>query len=397
MLANSLTVSAHAEIWTPPATGNATGTFVGALQVVNGSVTIDGTNAIRRSCSAVTLIPYPDDTGQDNIITVPSFDSGALFPAGNEVKLFKGIRYADGTTEEVPLGRFLIEDLEVYREDTPGTYVQINGRDRGGTISRAKFTAPFSTALFTISGLTLDKQLQALINFQVPNLTYNITPTTHVPAAMAFAIGDDPWASALALAAAGGYELFPDATGVIVARPTVNPINTSPSATYASGPDGIVTKIQRSLINTTVPNVIVVESQGSGVTTPLVSYWWDSAVGSTTYYNATVPTPGSNMHSLPTRDPAATYPVTVATISTQAARTQTQCDDIALSAGYATIGTIDTFDVKIRDNPAHDVDDVLVLQDPEVWPNPTLYVVDKVIVQIDIAQELEIQGRLVVL
>jgi hypothetical protein len=395
MLATTLEVYTYGEIWTPPSSGAPNGQLVGAMQVTTGNVVIDATNAIRRTCAQVTLIPYGIDPGQGSSMTVPEVDTDALFPDGNELILYKGVRYTNGSTEVATLGRFLMEDVEVYKTSSTGVYIELNGRDRGGTISRDKFTSPYATDGVS----TLPVQLQTLINSQVPFLTYNITPTTFVPAAMNWNINDDPWSAALAVAAAGGYELFPDPSGIIVARPTLNTLTTSPSASYAGagigGADSILTSVQRSLVTSTVPNIIVVQSQGSGVTTPLTSYWWDSNPDSPTFYSATVPVPGSNMTALPSKDPGSTYPTTSNTITTQAATTQLQSDSIAQSAGYGVLGTIESIDFKIRDNPAHDVDDVVQLQDDDVIISPTLYCLDTITIQLDASQELEAKGRLV--
>lgn len=403
--ASTLTINARAELWTPPTASNPPGSLIATGNVLKGSVTIDATNAIRRSAQNIEMLVAPNPSGlgelgtdpfQNPNLSVPGFSSGALFPNGTEMVLYKGINYPaamGGGTEEVCLGRFLMEDVEVHHEDQAGIYVDVSGRDRGGTISRDKFVAPYSTD----GKSTLPFVLFALLSTRFPGATYNITPSNLVPAKATFTIGSDPWAAALQVAASIGYELFPDAQGVFVARPALNPIQTPVSATYSTGPGGIMTKNIRSLVNTNAPNVIVVESQGSGVTTPLVSYWWDSNVGSATYYNSTPPVPGSNMHSLPTRDPSATYPPTVSNTSTQLATTQLACDNIALGKGYGVIGLIDSCDVKIRDNPAHEPDDVVIFQDDDLWPTGTSYVLDTVIIQLDHSQEMEMKGRLVVL
>ncbi len=412
MLTDTLNIVSYAEVWTPPSSTDPNGVFVANFQVVDGNVTVDATNAIRRQAQQITMVPAPEDPeeGWPFPVTVPNTSVDALYPEGNEMILYKGywkpglspdtsqpqlnLPWLNGGStvfgEVVPLGRFLIEDVEIYNAPGSGNvYIEVNGRDRGGRIDRAKFTVPYATDGVS----TLDVQLAALLNFAAPNLTLNIEPSTVVPPQMTFNIGDSPWTSALALAAAGGYEVFADVHGTIVARPALNPDTTAPSISYETGAESIVTSIQRSIATTAVPNVIEVISQGSNIAAPIASYWWDSDQNSPTFYNDTVPVPGVNMSTLPTRE--GTYPTTAFSVTGAAATTQGQNDLIALAQGYGAKGSLETIDVKIRDNPAHDVEDVIGLYDPATTLTAKLYVLDTLTVQMTGAQEMELKGRLV--
>jgi hypothetical protein len=395
MLADVLTIVTQGQVWTPPSSVNPNGVLLATFQVTKGQVIIDATNAIRRAAQAIQLIPYPMDPleGVPNAVTTPDVNTDLLFPDGNEIVLLKGCVYSDGSTEYAQLGRLLMEDVEIYKNAQNGLYITLSGRDRGGTIDRAKFTVPYATDGIS----TLDVQLAALINYAVPNLPLSITPSLFVPAQMTFNINDSPWTAALALAASGGYELFPDAYGVITARPVINPQTTPVSVTYdgsAGNTDGIVTSIQRSLITTAIPNVIVSIAQGSNIPTPFISYWWDSNPTSPTFYNATVPVPGVNMTYLPTRQ--GSYPMTSTSQTNAAATTQEQNDTIAQSIGVAGLGTFETIDFKIRDNPAHDAEDVVGLFEPDTTVTSKLYLINTITVQMDEASEMEIKAQLVI-
>jgi hypothetical protein len=393
MLADVLLVATQGQIWTPPSATSPNGVQLATFEVTSGQVVIDATNAIRRTAQTITLIPFPMDPGEGvpNPIMTPDVSTDLLFPDGNELVMLKGCTYPDGTSEYATLGRLLMEDVEIYKTASEGLYITLNGRDRGGTIDRAKFTVPYATDGVS----TLDVQLAALINYAVPYLPLNITPSTFVPAQMTFNILDSPWTAALALAASGGYECFPDYNGVIVARPVVNPQTTAVSVNYDASPDntdGIVTSIQRSLVTTAVPNVIISTAQGSNIPTPFISYWWDSNSNSPTFYNATTPVPGSNMTTLPAR--TGTYPMTTSGQTNAAATTQEQNDTIALSIGIGTQGTFETIDFKIRDNAAQDVEDVIGLYEPDTTVTPKLYMLNTITVQMDQSTEMECKGQL---
>jgi hypothetical protein len=389
ILAGRLQIVTVAQVWTPPTAAAPVGTQVGQFNVVSGQLTASSKSAIRRSLSSCLLVPAPADPLGG--VTVPNVNTDDLFPDGNELVLMRGVQYIDGTTETPQIGRILMEDVEIYNEGK-GVYIEVNGRDRGGTIDRAGFPVPYATDGVS----TLDVQLTALLMFAVPYLPLNITPSTFVPAQMTFKIGDSPWTSALSLAASGGYELFPDVFGTIVGRPVVDPHTLPTTMTYDGTPGntaGIITEIQRSLVTTSVPNVIIVISQGSNIPTPLISYWWDSDIASPTFYCATVPVPGGNMSSLPVQQ--GTYPYTTSTLTNSAATTQAQNDSIAQSKGYAARGTFETAAVYIRDNAAQDLEDVIAVIEPGSLVTPKLYAVNTLTMDLGTSSPLEIQAQLV--
>jgi hypothetical protein len=98
---------------------------------------------------------------------------------------------------------------------------------------------------------------------------------------------------------------------------------------------------------------------------------------------------------LPTK--SGTYPTYLVTINSSAATTLAQAQSIANAAGLGYIGTIEGAVIKIRDNPAHDVNDVVTLlrvsAGIEVQSN---YVVDQVSIDMTPNVPLQLTTRLVI-
>ncbi|MDE1904842.1 MAG: hypothetical protein KGH75_00140 [Rhodospirillales bacterium] len=409
MEADTLTIVAFGEIYAP--LGSGTGLPVATFPVTGGQATIDATNAVRRSLSSVLLVPAPFDRYS---LPVPVSGIDALFPDGAELALYKGCLYPSSPAysgapmltlpwlnggvptagEVVSLGRFLMEDVEIYNAPTSGAVtVQLNGSDRAATVTRAQFQAPYSTDGVS----TLDVQIRALLSGQVAGLSYNFSPgggTFPVPAMQTFQVGGDPWAAACQIAASVGYELFFDAFGVCVMRPLIDPTSTAPSMAYEDGASNIVTDVQRSLVNTGVPNLVIVISQGSNVGAPIQSVWWDSNPSSPTFYNSTAPTIGTSSTVPPKMG---TYPTTQITDTGSTATTQADNDAAARALFLASHGRFETLDLKIRDNPAQDVEDVISVASADAGiAAGSNYVLDTITIGLDYSTEEELKGRLVV-
>jgi hypothetical protein len=380
--AEVLVVAAYAEIWS----GIGGTKLLGNIPVVGGTVTCDRANAYRRVVANLTMLP--DVAGQ----LMPLVNgSGLLYPRGNEIRLFKGIKYSNGSSEYASLGSFLLQEVDV-NEDTSGVTFDGTLQDRGYTVSRARFTQSYQT-----SGTnTTDIEIYNIINAQVAGLSYAFTPAitaggvSIIPTVQTYNAGDDAWAACLQLASDAGMELFFDYNGVCTLQFIQNPLNTASVASYLSGGFAAPVVIKRKLSNLNVPNVIIGQSSGSGVTTPLQTYWWDNNVGSATFYAAGTPGP-----TLPAK--TGTYPTLVATLTTNAATTLAQLQNAVNNAGLSVIGTIEGGNISIRDNAAQDVNDVVTLFSVNAGiTSATNYIFDQCVIDMSTQNPLTGIVRLVV-
>ena len=372
----------YAEIWT----GIGGTKIAGPLRMTGGTVTIDRANAIRRVAQNVTFLP--DAAGA----LMPLVNqSGELYPLGYELKLFKGCQYTDGSTEFAQLGTFLLEESDVVDD---GSSLTIAGqlKDRGQTISRAKFSTPYATDGVS----TADVAIAAIINQQVPGIPMSFAGSAVVPTVSTWPVQGDPWVDAVkALAASSSTECFPNWTGTLVLQaiqtPSVLAVNPGVCATYLDGTAGAMTAMTRTISNAKVPNVIVGIAQGSGVATPLQTFWWDNDPTSKTFY-----APGTPGTTLPARSAASTYPTLQAKIETSIVTTLAQLQALVNAAGLSYKGTFETIQLSIRDQPAHDVNDIVAVKRSVAGVTTlTNYILDQVVIPLDIATPTTLTGRLV--
>ena len=346
--------------------------------ITNGTVKIDQTNANRRTCSDILMAIDASTT-----YLVPGVNSGDLFPDGGELFLQKGLVYPDGTTQLQPLGRFLIETPKVTRavNGAGSLVIDLSGTDRSGTVARSLFTQPYATDGVS----TVDVAIMAILNMQVPQLTaFDFAASPLVPPVASYAVGDNPWTACQALAALDSKELFfdPSVNAVCILRDipdaTVAPI----AATYNADLSSIITQNTRGLSNIDVPNVILAQSQGSGVAIPLQAMWFDNNPLSPTYYGpAGPPVP-----------PAGSYPTTVSVITVSGITDLPTLQAMANTAGAAQQGRFETCDTYIRDDPARDASDVVTINDP-VLNMEANFVLDSLVVQMGYSTAMEIVGR----
>lgn len=431
------------------------GTLLGTFPLVPGSGTVaaSSTNAVRRQLSTAMLVAYlPKGTYTDPGVgsgtysgaigpdgaPVPLTYLDTMFPDGNEIVIWKGFLYTPqvaltygipaydnpliydnplaydpaavvgyprttnvgvplpfgGYGEAVPLGRFLMEQVDIQDGYSgPGSIdIQVSGSDRGATIARASLTVPYVTngtasldvqIMSLLNSLPINGGSKLLTNFN-PGNGYGDFTTFPVPAAQSLSIGDDPWATMQTMCSGCGYELFFDVYGVLNLRPIPNPVLSAPVAYFNEGLGCTVSKLKRSLINTDVPNVIIMVSQGSTINPPLQAIWFDNDPNSPTYYGPSYPGSG----------PQGTYPTTTTNLTNNVATTQAALNAAVSSAGIAVKGLFSSVLMDIIANPALEVEDVVELTRTRAGiPSGTLYVIGSMSVPIDYATEEEYTMR----
>jgi hypothetical protein len=174
---------------------------------LEGAVTLDATSAIR---GRVDLTFITED-----LDLIPRVPTDLLAPYGNEIRVERGITYADGDTELVSLGVFGIYEVSI--NDTGSALdVRIIGMDRSKRVADARFEGPYSIA----SGTSAITALLAVITAAYPQVDTSIeVPTLLTLPSMIAEEGDDRWSFALSIAAAIGMELYFDGDGALALRP----------------------------------------------------------------------------------------------------------------------------------------------------------------------------------
>ena len=260
------TVIAKAEVWSEDRK-------LIDLDIDSGKVTVSNTNSIRRTCE----VHLTTDRTTDNLVPDTGFDY--LAPFGNQLRLYRGIEFDDGTQEYIPLGVFVMNDVKVT-DKNDGVSITILGEDKSIIVSRNKWTTPYQM----VNG-TLEASLLALLQNRYPDIVTDF-PTTNVTVNQVLLGADsqlDPWKDAVNIAQLVGYDLFFDVKGVCTMKqfPTLDA--SSVVATYKEGDGTVVTELNRNISTKETYNGVIYTVEGSQVTTPIKVEVWDEDTTSPTY------------------------------------------------------------------------------------------------------------------
>lgn len=214
------------------------------LPVIAGKVDVDTSNSVQRRCTITAV----DTTG----LLTPADAAATLAPFGNEIRLFRGIEYPDGTQEMVPVGVFGISDVEV-KDEGAGIEIEVSGFDRARKVARNRFTDIYTVT----AGTNYATAIRDLVNSRVPGLTFNFMVTTRTAPALTFQVGDDPWEKAQDMADSLGAELFFDGEGVCVLRPVIDPETAPVVYDYTEGQVSNLISLSRSLTDEQTYNLVV--------------------------------------------------------------------------------------------------------------------------------------------
>lgn len=240
-----------------------------SIDIVDGTVTLDQTAAVRGRCD----ISIVDDGTLD---LVPDTSSSLLAPYGNEIRLSRGIEYPDGTTELVSLGVFRIQDAEI--EDAPdGMQIRIAGLDRAQRIIDARFEEPYQIA----SGTNYTTAIEDVLTAVWPDIETDLATTALTTPALIAQEGDDRWEFAQQMAQAISMRLYFDGDGVCVLTPDTQ---SDPVATLAEGTDGVLLTAGRRWTREGTFNRVIATGENTGETAPARGVATDDNALSPTYY-----------------------------------------------------------------------------------------------------------------
>ena len=251
------------------------------LTVVSGSVSMDSTRDIGRTCS---LEIAPNE----------SLSADAIYDLvrqpGLEITVRRGLSYsvldsATGqtttTTELVPLGVFSTDTAE--QSKSKKATVKWAGSDRSKKVARNRFIDPYQIT----SGTTLAAAGTALLQSRLSTLAcdFSNVPDT-VGANIVFEAGanSDPWKSARGLFADYGYDLRFDGLGTARAIQIPDPAIRAADFDFGAGDTSLVLDGNSKASLEGVYNGVIATGEGSGVASPVRAEVWDTDPTSPTYY-----------------------------------------------------------------------------------------------------------------
>lgn len=347
------------------------GTPLNEVEILGGSVTVDGRAAVRRRMSLSVGDPA----------LIPNDSTDLLTPYGNELQVFRGFRYPDGDSELASLGVFPIQTTDTSSE--PGdTTVSVDALDRSQRFADATFErdgqiAPGTKAVDAMLELALE--VWPSVPRQLPDLAITLPR-------MEYSADGDRWGFIQGIAAGIGYETYFNSDGIwrmaaITEKAPGQPdvvISEGPEARLASGEydtDGNLLAIRRNWSReetynkwTVIPNSDNAEI-GSGVAVD------DDPRSPTNYYGRFG------------KKPAPAY-------RNQFVTTLLQAEDAAKGLRARDRGLLDSIDFTAFTDPAMDVGMVALVRRGELDLNDE-HVIDTLTLPLDIDGEMSATTRAV--
>lgn len=338
--------------------------LLATLPITGGSVNVDSEGATRRRCT-VRL------DGTDH---VPAETTGILHTnSNNELKVYRGIEFTDGTSELVPLGVFGIENTDID-DSGEGVSITVKGFDRSKELQRRRFTEVY----YVDEGTNYATAIKDLINYKMPGLQYAFTTTTHTTPSMIFGTGGwsgggDPWEKATEMASNIGMELFFDNNGIVTLRPEPDPTVDPVVWEYAEGPESMLLYLNRGISKENVFNHVVVIGNHSGLFAPIRADALDDNVNSPTYYLG------------PFGD-VPTFHLSTMIFS------QAQAEEVADAQLRKHLGTPESMRFISIVNPAHDVGDSVRVKRARINVN-SVHVLDKLNIPLEYNGSINASAR----
>lgn len=247
-LAQSHTVSVAAYVYAPGSSE--------AIEcpVIGGQVTADRDAQVRRQGTVEVTF---DGTGEG--LTV---DLVRELPYGGWASVERGVRYADGSVERVPLGLFRVENV-AWSELTGTATLAL--ADRMAQVRDEPLLAPFQPAGLVPSVAAVELVTEVF----GATIDYTILPGLPAEAVITDATYVDDRAAALSdlAAACGAWALF-DVHGDFVLMPRAPDPPTDPVATIAAGAGGVLEAASETLDRSSVRNGVMVRGQADADTAP---------------------------------------------------------------------------------------------------------------------------------
>jgi hypothetical protein len=218
-----------------------------AVDVISGQVTIDSDARVRRHASLEIAFSLTNQAAR-NLVT--------SLPFGGYCTIERGIRYADGSSERVQLGRFRVDSI-VWRELQGSATLTLS--DRMAQIQDEPFTVPFAPAGQHPS----DACVQAVQDVFGSSIQYHVltTPASEPVISNTTVYLDDRAGCLTDLASSVNAETLFDNLGDFVIRPTASTGQTV-AWTIDAGARGSMLEAQETLDRSSVRNGVVVRGQG---------------------------------------------------------------------------------------------------------------------------------------
>lgn len=304
--------------------------------LVSGSIEMNYRSRIQRTCD----IRLVDETGD----LIPDDWNDLLYPVGNELKLYRGLEFPDGTQELIPLGVFRVSRPR-FADEGSRLQISVVGYDRGKPLERARFTDPY----IIVAGTNYTTAIQNLIINRLPGYSLDFSQfqsTTRTTPRLVFEEQGDPLQAVSKMAESIGMDFFFDGDGRPILRPVPDVSTTLPSETYAEDEDDVVIQAERELNEEQTYNHVIATGESTSNASPVRAEAFDNDSESPTYWERYGDVPTWLVSSYIT--------------------TEAQAADAAVAHLRRVTGIIENVSFGMIVNPAHEPGDVVLLRRPRL-------------------------------
>jgi Domain of unknown function (DUF5047) len=245
--------------------------------IIDGTVSASST-VVSRSFNLTVLDRYG--------VLTPDDAADLFAPTGRyEVRIKRGMVFADGTTEMVPLIHGRIEEVEGRWPE-----LAVSGYDRMYSIAQYEWTRPYSIARGTNVATAI---AQIAVNRWQRQLPMDFVDTEEVLPLTAFEEGQNPADNLDQLATGAGLTLFFDPIGVLTLINTPDPATDPPVWRFVEGERGtaLLSGLVRRTVTEGVTNGVIATGESTDNTVPVRGEWWDTNPASPTYLKTFGPRP----------------------------------------------------------------------------------------------------------
>lgn len=322
------------------------GVYIDTLPLTGGSITIDRTAHVKRSCSVTIANPA----------FVPLFTSSALSPYGSELRIKMGIIYPSKVSDMVPMGIFTVYSIDWDESD--GSLPTVTGYDYGKKIDDAVLAHAIDRSGY--DALTL---ITALIQNEVASdcIFDDSLATYRLPGGTS--MDGNRWDAIQQVLDPMGAEGFFDVHGnfIIQPVPSVNENTTDDDVdwTIDAGPNGVLVSARHTLSREGVYNFVTATGTSTNDTgDPPIGYAADTNPTSPTYWGPSSSIPNGPFIFTPFGDVVLRYENTNMT-------TNGQCTAAAKAQLAQVIGVNKSLDLTSAPNPALDAGDIVKVVYPD--------------------------------
>jgi hypothetical protein len=224
------------------------------LEHTGGSVTVDRSQAIRRTCTVTVADPS----------LIPRTPADQLATYGARLRISRGVEYGNpNDTELVPLGVFRLDSVDGDVTEGP---VTLQGKGLEAVVADDKFTEPYK-ASGTVAGA-----VTALIQRSLPTADVISLIVDQPIGSRVFDVEADPWAGAQEVAAAAGAEVYANADGVFVIATLPDLLTTTPVWAVEATEGGVYISGNRAMSSDGVYNGVLARGENTSENVPPISY-----------------------------------------------------------------------------------------------------------------------------